>query len=342
MQKSSANLVTDATAVNRNGVAARIERGTINCQLSGRLSTYASKTAAVVLWSVAASGSRPRPETGALAKTVKDTQTFTAIANSDAPWQDRIDAPTLAPGEVHVWRVPLSASAAAVARARQLLDAEETARVALLAGAERKARQILSFGLLRLILAQYLHNEPKDVLFAKPKSGKPRLDGRSAASGLRFNVAHSEEMSLCAIAPHAEVGVDIERRRMPYDLESMLDAVLTPAERAIVRSLPSADRLQAFLDAWTLKEACLKATGEGIVGLAKVEAILGLTGRAPVLGIRVASADAPIPWTVWRLEPDAGYAAAVVVTAPCTGFRQFSIQPDLWLTCHNILPMSIL
>ena len=242
-----------------------------------------------------------------------------------------MDVPPLAPGEAHVWRVPLVAAAAAIARARQLLDAEETARVALLAGVERQARQVLSFGLLRMILSQYLHVEPKDILFMHTRTGKPRLGGRAASSGLRFNVAHSAGMALFAVALHAEIGVDIERRRPPHDLESMIETVLTPAEQLIVRTLPSADRLRVFLDVWTLKEACLKATGEGIAGLARVEAILGVTGRELVLGIRVPSTEAPLPWTVRRLNPNAGYSAAVVVTGPCTGVRQFALQPDLWL-----------
>lgn len=263
--------------------------------------------------------------------TVNDTETFAASAIPDAAWEERTAVPPLAEREVHVWRVPLIVSPSAVARASQLLDDGETARVASMARVELRTRQILSLSLLRVLLARYLHIQPQGVPLGQRPTGKPYLCGSAAASGVRFNLAHSGDMALYAIVLHGEIGVDIEQRRPLHDFASMVETVLTPAERSIIRSLPPTNQLAVFMDAWTLKEAYLKATAEGIAGLSKVEAILELRDGEPVFGIRAASTANLPSLTVRLLDPDAGYSAAVVVMPSCSGFRQFALQPDVWL-----------
>ncbi len=259
------------------------------------------------------------------------SDTVTVAATPDTAWEERTDVPVLAEREVHVWRVPLSASPAAVARASQLLDDGETARVASLARPELKVRQILSFALLRVLLARYLYIQPQGVLLRQRPTGKPYLCGNAAVAEVRFNLAHSGDMALYAITTHAEIGVDIEQRRPLHDFASMIETVLTPAERSIIRSMPTENQLPVFMDAWTLKEAYLKATGEGIAGLSAVEAILGLRDGEPVFGLRAASTENLPPWTVRLLDPVAGYSAAVVVLAAFGAFRQFALRPDVWL-----------
>ncbi len=117
--------------------------------------------------------------------------------------------------------------------------------------------------------------------FEKGPHGKPRLAGDWA--WLRFNLSHSGQLALVAVARDVEVGVDVERIRPLREMHSIarrwlgLDDIADESE---------------FFRAWTWHEAVVKALGVGLSGSAE-----GFTGYA-------AAVDA-----------GAGYAAAVAVLA---------------------------
>lgn len=67
---------------------------------------------------------------------------------------------------------------------------------------------------------------------------------------------------------------------------------------------------------WTCKEAYLKATGEGLTGLKRVE-ITDLSNPIVALAIDGIPASS---WTLIQLMPDIGYAAALAIEGheiPC-------------------------
>ena len=67
-----------------------------------------------------------------------------------------------------------------------------------------------------------------------------------------FNVAHSSHVAIIAIVRGRAVGVDIERVRP----NAIVPNALAPGERAA--------NDEEFLQLWTLKEAFLKARGDGL------------------------------------------------------------------------------
>jgi 4'-phosphopantetheinyl transferase len=60
------------------------------------------------------------------------------------------------------------------------------------------------------------------------------------------------------------VGVDVELRRPRRRLELLARASLSPAEKEWFARLPAPDRLAAFLDLWSAKEAYSKLLGRGL------------------------------------------------------------------------------
>ena len=66
-----------------------------------------------------------------------------------------------------------------------------------------------------------------------------------------------------AVTVGKSIGVDIELCR-PIAEDDFPDQCLTAAERNALRAIEPADRPAAFYRLWTLKEAFLKATGEGL------------------------------------------------------------------------------
>ena len=117
---------------------------------------------------------------------------------------------------------------------------------------------------LRHLLAGELDLEPGAIRLVEPELGKPRLCASHARPEIDFSVAHTEGMSVVALARHAKVGADIERcRPIPEKLKIAAEMFGDDAARDIA-TLPAAERDQAFLRLWTAGEAYVKALGIGL------------------------------------------------------------------------------
>lgn len=93
-------------------------------------------------------------------------------------------------------------------------------------------------------------------VFGYQEGGKPFIEGHP---DIHFNLSHCREAAICVIAPHP-IGVDIESiRRFKEDLAryTMNDQEM---EQIACDERPDI----AFIRLWTMKEALLKLTGEGI------------------------------------------------------------------------------
>lgn len=180
---------------------------------------------------------------------------------------------TLSVNEVQLWWTILPQSAARLAVLAATLSADEQARAARFRFPEHRDRFIAARGVLRELLSYYL-NQPAAVLrFVQGKYGKPALMNTKA--GLHFNVSHSENGVLYAIA-RREVGVDLEHHGRTIRYESIVERICTPEEWVAFQALPSVRRREAFFACWTRKEAIAKALGEGLVsGLSTLPVCFG-------------------------------------------------------------------
>lgn len=94
----------------------------------------------------------------------------------------------------------------------------------------------------------------------REERGKPRF---SAHPDCHFNLSHSGEFALCAL-DDAPVGADIQIIRRDLR-ESVPKRVCSPEELDWLRG--QADCWAAFAQLWSLKEARVKLTGEGLGAL---------------------------------------------------------------------------
>ena len=160
--------------------------------------------------------------------------------------EDRFRDPT-----VEVWSVELAQPPELVARLERVLAGDERERAARLAD---PSRWIVARAALRIVLGRRLAVAPGDVRFALGAHGKPELPG----SRLRFNLSHSGDRALVALAEGVEVGVDVERTaRRSHAVER----ALTDGERA---AMCGPDRHVELLRIWCRKEALAKAMGGGL------------------------------------------------------------------------------
>lgn len=111
--------------------------------------------------------------------------------------------------DVHVWRVELSRLGPRLPRLWDCLAADERVRAERFHRVRDRDRFVAGRGALRVLLASYCDTRPELLRFGYGPQGKPGL--ADAESPLRFNVAHSGDLAIIAVAHGREVGVDIER-----------------------------------------------------------------------------------------------------------------------------------
>ncbi len=163
-------------------------------------------------------------------------------------------------GTVEVWRGSLDQPAEVRARLAALLDDGEQARAASFRFDRDRDRYVVGRGVLRVLLGGYLDRRPEDIRFRYGPERKPALAGDE----LRFNLAHAEDTVLYAFSPAFDVGVDVELLRPDAADRGVAERFFSPAEVAVLRSLPEGEQAHAFLACWTRKEAFLKARGDGL------------------------------------------------------------------------------
>lgn len=211
---------------------------------------------------------------------------------------------------VHVWRVDLGLEAAYLRRLEQNLSADERERASRFRFARDRARFVGARGLLREILALYLYASPGRLSFSYGAHGKPFLAGEH--STLRFNVSHSFDAMLLAIAHMREVGVDIEGvRNSGFAMNELGETVLSEPEKQALAQFRGEDRRTNFLRFWTLKEAYIKADGRGVsLPLERID-VSAPEGLVAMLDETTGEWRTCPRWELRTLAPVPGYVAAL-------------------------------
>src|SRR5262249_48037202 len=127
---------------------------------------------------------------------------------------------------------------------------------------------------------------------------------------LRFNLSHSQNLALYAFALDREVGVDVEAMRPLDDAAEIARRYFSQAENAAFERIVPAQRLEAFFNCWTRKEAFLKATGEGLNRPLDSFDVTLTPGEAAQLSIAGQTTEGG-GWSLYDLNPAPGFRAAV-------------------------------
>jgi 4'-phosphopantetheinyl transferase len=217
---------------------------------------------------------------------------------------------SLLPNAVHVWRADLGMEAAYLRRLERSLSADERARASRFRFPRDRDRFVGARGLLREILAPYLNDSPEGLSFGYGAHGKPFLTGEHGT--LRFNVSHSFDAMLLAIANLREVGVDVESmRNIGLVMDEIGDMVLSEPEKQALARFDGEDKRTNFLRFWTLKEALIKADGRGVSLPLKQIDVSASEGRVAVVNETTGEWRRCTRWKLRTLTPVPGYVAAL-------------------------------
>jgi 4'-phosphopantetheinyl transferase len=200
----------------------------------------------------------------------------------------------------------------AVSAAAALLSDAERRRADLFTCDRGRDRFIVARGRLREVLAARLGVRPESVELECGVRGKPALGRRFAASKLRFNISHCDDIAVLALASGSEIGVDVEAVRPIRGADAIAARFFSRAEDEAYRALDPRDKPVGFFNCWTRKEAFIKALGDGLYHpLDRFDVSLAPGKPAKILRVE----DTPGDDCGWRLEsfsPAPGFVAAVV------------------------------
>ena len=213
-------------------------------------------------------------------------------------------------GEVHIWLAQLDKVENAV-EFEQMISEDERVRADRFRFDLHRKQFVAARGFLRIILGKYLQTNPRQLYFKYNKYGKPAM-GEEYQSAIEFNLSHSDNLALYAVAFNREIGIDLERLKPSWIEEAMVFQCLTPQETAHFQSLPENERNLYFFDCWTRKEAYLKACGNGL-SLPVNQIETSLSSEFSMSLLRGDSASRPTFGSFQTLPSIPGYAAALAV-----------------------------
>ncbi len=230
-----------------------------------------------------------------------------------APFRPDPPNPDLIEDQVHLWLAKLDLELPHVGSLWGSLSEDEKTRARRFYFSRDRERFIVARGLLRAILARYLGQEPASLRFRYGPHGKPYLALGGDVLDLRFNLSHSHNLAIYAVAHGREVGVDLERVRFDETAMEIATQFFSTRELAALRALPEHTRTETFFKYWTVKEAYLKAKGEGLGGEFEKLIVRLEDGRAELsstTGDRLEDMD---DWEVKILMPMPSFVAALAV-----------------------------
>jgi 4'-phosphopantetheinyl transferase len=169
--------------------------------------------------------------------------------------------------KVLIWTLSLDGITEAwIAGWRAMLDPTELARADGFVFPRHRVQYIAAHALLRAALSATVPGpHPADWRFVAGPNGKPAAWLNGWPAPLSFNLSHTDGFVGVATVPQGgcALGFDLE----PLDCPVTLDIAghhFRVEEVAWLTALAEDRRNTGFLQLWTLKEAFIKATGEGL------------------------------------------------------------------------------
>jgi 4'-phosphopantetheinyl transferase len=222
---------------------------------------------------------------------------------------------TAPPAVVAVCRIDLNVEADRSRTYEALLSLPERERAGRFRVAAAYTEFVVTRAVLRLLLGEHLGCSPRALrIETSAAGGKPYL---ADVPAVQFSVSHTRGLSMVTFGEGGPVGIDVECRESVVDVDLLATRCLAAGELVMFERLPQCARRQAFLAAWTRKEAVLKAEGVGLAGeLRAVEVGWGMSDTAHLVRGRW--------WRLCGLEAGPRHIAALAVQPePAVMVREF-------------------
>jgi 4'-phosphopantetheinyl transferase len=195
-----------------------------------------------------------------------DPEKTSAAVRVRPVWAPASSAPRLGEDEIHVWCAVLADFYLELPRLEATLTPDERLRARSFKSPDDRDAFVMSRGILRHLLAQYLGRAAAAIAFSYGRFGKPEITGLRDHVPLYFNTSRSGALVIYAMTSAGPLGVDVERLRPVPELGYIAAHFLPPGEARMLPTRPPQAQIEAFFAGWTRTEAFLKATGRGLAG----------------------------------------------------------------------------
>ena len=222
-----------------------------------------------------------------------------------------------------VFRTPFPSALTKARPLRRWLQPEELERLERFKVESAALHYLQTRALLRIVLTHTLGCSNSELRLHYSHSKKPIL-APEMQSSLQFNATHTAGWGGVALVPQTALGLDFEAHAPTRDLPAIARRHFSPVEQAAIEALPPGERVGAFFDTWTAKEACVKASGDGIT--ADLQAFTTRLGPAPTV-------DLPGTWTLFRLPMPPGLSAALAIRGEAPSPQLYEIHRAQLLHC---------
>ena len=182
------------------------------------------------------------------------------ITSVSASLSERQKYTSLSNSDVHIWQVSLVPDRERLNLCKSILDSATMQKAKWLKFEDDQNKYIICQGILRLLLANYLKIKTSEIVISRQKKGKPFVANETPVF---FNMSDSGNICVYAFSKFSELGIDIEEKRNLPDLDELIKKNLTKKEIEYINKKP-AEKSNNFFRFWTIKEAYLKAIGEGM------------------------------------------------------------------------------
>ncbi|MCD4655323.1 4'-phosphopantetheinyl transferase superfamily protein [bacterium] len=207
----------------------------------------------------------------------------------------------------------LMADERSIEKCRELLSDDELKRADRFRFEKHRRRFTIARSNLRITLTEYTGIEPADIRFKTTIYGKPFIHPKQNPAAVSFNLSHSHELALVAICRENAIGVDVEYVKKDRPFMALAQRYFLKNEIEYLIDLPETEQQKAFYRIWTLKEAWMKATGIGIMGLGLVGTAISMQGKLEIVqwgenSRQIGGVGKPADNR--HFEPESGYIAA--------------------------------
>lgn len=169
---------------------------------------------------------------------------------------------------MYIWTLALTSEEALprglISDCRVLLSVDERARADRFMFGRDRNRYVVAHALCRLMLSKFGDEDPADWVFTKEEKGRPFIDPAMNSAGLDFNISHTQAMVGCALSKTGRIGFDLEPKERQANLEALAEKQFSTLEQRQFNSATQSMKAHKFFEFWTLKEAYIKLTGNGL------------------------------------------------------------------------------
>ena len=197
------------------------------------------------------------------------------------------------------------------------LNGKELRRCQRLYFASHRKHLLLGRFLIRSVLSEYApETQASEWCFTENQYGKPAIDTAHHHCSLFFNLSHSAGKLVLAVARIEPIGVDIESSTKARRILQIANRFFSEQEVIDLLRLKEDQQQQRFYELWTLKEAYIKACGQGLAIPLKHFSFSLLSTKQIVISFDGNRNDNADSWQFWVVDAGSNHKLAVAVKSP--------------------------